>query len=119
MCSSKSPCQSDTGIFFFGVSIRRAEYRERAGSIKSESRKTLPYHDLQSGLGTKERGLSSAIRRGMTEVFTMTKKTDTTSSNEPSGIIISLGSRSEPTPVFSTYVWGPAPEPAADASKAA
>lgn len=39
---------------------------------------------------------------------------------EPLGIVISRGSREEPPPTFSVYVWGPAPEPepAAD-SKAA
>ena len=31
---------------------------------------------------------------------------------EPIGIIISRGSREEPVPRFSRYVWGPAPEPA-------
>jgi hypothetical protein len=31
---------------------------------------------------------------------------------EPIGIIISGGSREEPVPRFSRYVWGPAPEPA-------
>lgn len=31
---------------------------------------------------------------------------------EPIGIIISRGSREEPEPRFSRYVWGPAPEPA-------
>ena len=49
----------------------------------------------------------------------MTKKPDTTCSNEPLGIIISQGSRDEPTPIFSTYIWGPAPDPADSASKAA
>lgn len=41
--------------------------------------------------------------------------------DEPIGIIISRGSRDEPTPLFSTYVWGPAPEPEAadEASRAA
>lgn len=39
---------------------------------------------------------------------------------EPIGIVISRGSRAEPIPMFSAYVWGPAPEPAIDsASKAA
>ncbi len=39
---------------------------------------------------------------------------------EPIGIVISRGSRAEPIPMFSAYVWGPAPEPAVDAaSKAA
>jgi hypothetical protein len=30
---------------------------------------------------------------------------------EPLGIVISRGSREEPPPTFSVYVWGPAPEP--------
>jgi C4-type Zn-finger protein len=35
---------------------------------------------------------------------------------EPVGIVISRGSRAEPTPKFIEYVWGPAPEsePTAD-----
>jgi hypothetical protein len=40
-------------------------------------------------------------------------------SDEPVGIVISRGSRAEPTPVFVSYVWGPVPEPADNASKAA
>jgi hypothetical protein len=31
--------------------------------------------------------------------------------DEPLGIVISRGSREEPPPAFSAYVWGPAPEP--------
>jgi len=31
-------------------------------------------------------------------------------SNEPLGIIISRGDTREPTPVFSAYIWAPAPE---------
>ena len=39
---------------------------------------------------------------------------------EPVGIIISRGSRSEPAPKFSAYVWGPVPEEAGEeTSKAA
>jgi hypothetical protein len=49
----------------------------------------------------------------------MNRNPDAKVSNEPLGIIISRGSREEPTPVFSIYVWGPAPEPADDESKAA
>jgi hypothetical protein len=30
---------------------------------------------------------------------------------EPLGIVISRGSREEPPPAFSVYVWGPAPDP--------
>jgi hypothetical protein len=40
-------------------------------------------------------------------------------SMEPIGIIISRGSREEPVPAFSAYIWGPAPEPVDEASRAA
>ncbi len=39
--------------------------------------------------------------------------------DEPRGIVISRGSREEPPPTFSVYVWGPAPEPEPSDSKAA
>mgnify|MGYP001553842773 CR=1 FL=1 len=55
----------------------------------------------------------------MKEAIEMTKNTETKRPNEPLGIIISRGSREEPTPFFSTYVWGPAPEPVDGESKAA
>ena len=32
-------------------------------------------------------------------------------SSEPLGIIISRGDRTEPTPLFSAYIWGPVPDP--------
>ena len=35
---------------------------------------------------------------------------ETDSSSEPIGIIISRGDRTEPTPVFSAYIWGPVPD---------
>jgi hypothetical protein len=35
-------------------------------------------------------------------------------SSEPIGIIISRGDRTEPTPVFSAYIWGPVPESTTD-----
>ena len=31
-------------------------------------------------------------------------------SSEPLGIIISRGDKTEPTPVFSAYIWGPVPD---------
>ncbi len=31
-------------------------------------------------------------------------------SSEPIGIVISRGDRTEPTPVFSAYIWGPVPD---------
>ena len=34
--------------------------------------------------------------------------------DEPIGIIISRGDRAEQRPVFSAYIWGPAPEPVTD-----
>ncbi len=55
----------------------------------------------------------------MKQATNMNRKTDTTRSDEPLGIIISRGSREEPTPVFSTYIWGPAPEIGDGAIKAA
>jgi hypothetical protein len=41
-------------------------------------------------------------------------------SSEPLGIIISQGDKREPTPVFSAYIWAPAPEiPSKEATRAA
>jgi len=40
----------------------------------------------------------------------MSKKTTTRIDEEPVGIVISGGSRTEATPKLSAYVWGPAPE---------
>ena len=42
----------------------------------------------------------------------MKKDRKETSSNEPMGIVISRGDKTEPTPVFSAYIWGPVPEDA-------
>jgi hypothetical protein len=42
---------------------------------------------------------------------TMKKVREITDSDEPIGIIISRGDRTEARPVFSAYIWGPAPEP--------
>lgn len=35
---------------------------------------------------------------------------------EPLGIIISRGDRAEQRPIFSAYIWGPAPEPVVEAT---
>jgi hypothetical protein len=40
----------------------------------------------------------------------MRKAAESKEESEPVGIVISRGSREEPTPVFFAYVWGPAPE---------
>ncbi|HEY5021654.1 MAG TPA: hypothetical protein VII30_04090 [Gemmatimonadaceae bacterium] len=37
-------------------------------------------------------------------------------SSEPLGIIISRGDRTEPTPVFSAYIWGPVPDATTDSA---
>jgi hypothetical protein len=40
----------------------------------------------------------------------MKKESTAKVSNEPLGIIISQGDKREPTPIFSAYIWAPAPE---------
>jgi hypothetical protein len=40
----------------------------------------------------------------------MPKAAEPDEESEPVGIIISRGSRDEPTPAFFAYIWGPAPE---------
>ena len=40
----------------------------------------------------------------------MKKDRKDSGSSEPLGIIISRGDRTEPTPVFSAYIWGPVPD---------
>jgi hypothetical protein len=37
-------------------------------------------------------------------------------SSEPLGIIISRGDKTEPTPLFSAYIWGPVPDADQDAA---
>jgi len=37
-------------------------------------------------------------------------------SSEPLGIIISRGDKTEPTPFFSAYIWGPVPDADQDAA---
>jgi hypothetical protein len=50
----------------------------------------------------------------------MTSTVSSKVSNEPLGIIISQGDTREPTPVFSAYIWAPAPEiPSKKATRAA
>ena len=40
----------------------------------------------------------------------MRKAAESEKESEPVGIVISRGSRDEPTPAFFAYIWGPAPE---------
>ncbi|MEO5588094.1 MAG: hypothetical protein ABIS03_00810 [Gemmatimonadaceae bacterium] len=44
----------------------------------------------------------------------MKKVRDSIETDEPLGIIISRGDRKEARPIFSAYIWGPAPEPVAE-----
>jgi hypothetical protein len=44
----------------------------------------------------------------------MKKVRETPEHEGPLGIIISRGDRGEDRPVFSAYIWGPAPEPVAE-----
>ncbi len=58
------------------------------------------------------RVLSLGARHGVaiTRERVMKKDRKETNSSEPLGIIISRGDKTEPTPVFSAYIWGPVPE---------
>lgn len=44
----------------------------------------------------------------------MKKARNIPETDEPIGIIISRGDRTEDRPIFSAYIWGPAPEPVSD-----
>jgi len=66
-------------------------------------------------------GIRSALKRRTRDELglkfsenRMKKVREITESDEPIGIIISRGDRKEPPPIFSAYIWGPAPEPVAD-----
>ena len=66
-------------------------------------------------------GTTSALKRAARDGIgpkisehTMKKVREITESEEPIGIIISRGDRTETRPVFSAYIWGPAPEPVKD-----
>ena len=47
----------------------------------------------------------------------MPKTAETKEESEPVGIVISRGSREEPTPAFFAYIWGPAPEAENDSTR--
>jgi hypothetical protein len=46
----------------------------------------------------------------------MKKDRKETVSSEPLGIIISRGDKTEPTPIFSAYIWGPVPDAIKDSA---
>jgi len=66
------------------------------------------------------RGAIKARARQRLELITcerkMKKVRERPETDEPIGIIISRGDRTEQRPVFSAYIWGPAPEPAVEPS---
>lgn len=47
----------------------------------------------------------------------MRKAVEPKEESEPVGIVISRGSREEPTPAFFAYIWGPAPEADKDSTR--
>lgn len=61
-------------------------------------------------------GMSGAFYRAEQQVApnqresTMKKDRKEIASSEPLGIIISSGDKTEPTPIFSAYIWGPVPD---------
>ena len=62
------------------------------------------------------RGTSGAFYRAEQQVALnqsesrMKKDRKEIASSEPLGIIISRGDKTEPTPIFSAYIWGPVPD---------
>ncbi len=66
------------------------------------------------------RGALKARARQRLELVTcerkMKKVREAPETDEPIGIIISPGNRTEQRPVFSAYIWGPAPQPAVEPS---
>lgn len=72
-------------------------------------------------------GIRTALWRGTRTSFglatsesNMKKIRELPETDEPIGIVISRGDRSEQRPIFSAYIWGPAPEPVLEpASKVA
>ena len=54
--------------------------------------------------------MGRATRVATTSERLMKKDRKDIASAEPLGIIISSGDKTEPTPVFSAYIWGPVPE---------
>lgn len=58
-------------------------------------------------------GAYKALRKGRSNPSNesqMKKDRKESGSSEPLGIIISRGDKTEPTPVFSAYIWGPVPD---------
>lgn len=64
---------------------------------------------VQHGIWGAYKALEVMLRHLPSE-SQMKKDRKDNGSSEPLGIIISRGDRTEPTPVFSAYIWGPVPE---------
>jgi hypothetical protein len=67
-------------------------------------------------------GMSGAFYRAEQQVTPnqsesrMKKDRKEIASSEPIGIVISRGDKTEPTPVFSAYIWGPVPDASQDSA---
>lgn len=67
---------------------------------------------IRSALGWRARNNFGLV----TCESTMKKIREIPEKEEPIGIIISRGDRTEARPIFSAYIWGPAPEPVLEPS---
>jgi hypothetical protein len=70
----------------------------------------VPWHSWCFGNAAAHRAESTPNSDCTSASIYMKASTKLTADQEPVGIVISRGSRLEPTPTFFAYVWGPAPE---------
>ena len=75
---------------------------------KSLSHKLLTA-EFAGGISTASTWRRATVWQSQSERV-MKKDRKETNQSEPIGIVISRGDRTEPTPVFSAYIWGPVPE---------
>lgn len=80
--------------------------------MKNQLVRSKRSNGIRSALGERARHTLGL----QTTEHTMKKVREATQPEEPLGIIISRGDRTERPPIFSAYIWGPAPEPAAEAT---
>ena len=112
--SAWEPCRFNTPVSQSRVSFR---YRQRP----PQSRGLTQVVTNQRLGNLRPIGIRTALQRRARDELglefnenTMKKVREIIESDEPIGIIISRGDRKEVPPIFSAYIWGPAPEPVAD-----